>query len=302
MTVVTPRVLVVSESRITRRVVEMTFADQPMELVTAVTGAAGLDAWNAVPAAVVLADVVMAAPDGLALARHVQATAGPRPAAVLLLAGQNDPVDPAAVAAADVRGVIRKPLDSLQLIEAVREVLRTARPPKAAPVEVPVMDAAPSPMRDAAPAYDVAPVAAPEADVAPAADLEAEPCASATTGDEASAAVTDRADTAPPFAAADPDAGSAAPAVLGDADLERVAARVAAIWGGDAQYEARVQALMTARTEDLAVASATAVAERLVRELAPAVVQQVARLVVTDVSERLVREEIARMRAQHGAR
>ncbi len=142
MTVVIPRVLVVSESRITRRVVEMTFADQPVELVVAITGPAGLAAWDAQPSAVVLADVAMNGTGGLALARHVQATAGSRPAAVLLMAGQHDLVDDAANAAADVRGVIHKPLDSLQLIDAVREVLRTARPPRPAPVEaVPSVEA-----------------------------------------------------------------------------------------------------------------------------------------------------------------
>lgn len=104
MTVVIPRVLVVSESRITRRVVEMTFADQPVELVVAITGPAGLAAWDAQPFAVVLADVAMDGTGGLALARHVQAKAGSRPAAVLLMAGQHDVVDDAANAAADVRG------------------------------------------------------------------------------------------------------------------------------------------------------------------------------------------------------
>ena len=133
MTVAIPRVLVVSESRITRRVVEMTFADQPVELVVAITGPAGLAAWDAQPFAVVLADVAMDGTGGLALARHVQATAGRRAAAVLLMAGQHDGVDDAANAAADVRGVIHKPLDSLQLIEAVREALRRARPPRPAP-------------------------------------------------------------------------------------------------------------------------------------------------------------------------
>lgn len=260
MTVVTPRVLVVSESRITRRVVEMTFADQPVELVTAVSGQAGLEAWDALPAAVVLADVMMAPPDGLALARHVQATAGTRPAAVLLMAGQSDAIDTAAVAAADVRGVIRKPLDSMQLIDAVREVLRTARPPKMAPVGAPSEEVVVS-TRAAPPLVEPTVV---------------EPALLET-------------------------ASASAPMVLGDADLERVAARVAAIWSGDAQHQARVQALVAARAEDLTTASAAA-AERLVRELAPALVQQVARVVVSDVSERLVREEIARMRSQHQAR
>ena len=92
MTVVIPRVLVVSESRITRRVVEMTFADQPVELVVAISGPAGRAAWDAQPSAVVLADVAMEGTDGLALARRVQATAGTRPAAVLLMAAQHDVV------------------------------------------------------------------------------------------------------------------------------------------------------------------------------------------------------------------
>ena len=105
MTVAAPRVLLISESRITRRVVEMTFADQQVELVTAGTSQEGLAAWDDAPAAVVLADITMdAAPDGLALARHVQAHAGGRPVAVLLLAGQHDVVDEAEVAAAGVRG------------------------------------------------------------------------------------------------------------------------------------------------------------------------------------------------------
>jgi CheY-like chemotaxis protein len=257
MTVVTPRVLVVSESRITRRVVEMTFADQPVELVVAVNGQSGIAAWNARPAAVVLADVAMAAPDGLAIARHVQATAGGRPAAVLLMAGHNDTVDAAAAADADARGVIRKPLDSLQLIDAVREAVRTPRAPR------------PPQVGGASPA----PAAVP--------------------------------------AACGPDGHDAGPARLGDADLDRVAARVAALWSGDARHEARVHELVALRSGDLAARSAAAVlervapaaaaeaADRLVRQLAPALVQEMARLVVADVSERLVREEIARLRSAH---
>ena len=246
MTVAIPRVLVVSESRITRRVVEMTFADQPVELVVAITGPAGLAAWDAQPFAVVLADVAMDGTGGLALARHVQATAGRRAAAVLLMAGQHDGVDDAANAAADVRGVIHKPLDSLQLIEAVREALRRARPPRPAPVEA-------APRHETQPAVEAA---------APVPHVEVEA--------PAAERLTLALDAAP----------EATAAVLDDGELERVAARVAALWGGDARHEA----------------------ERLVREMAPALVQEVARLVVADVSERLVREEIVRMRSAHVAR
>ena len=218
----------------------------------------------------------MAPPDGLAVARHVQATAGARPAAVLLMAGQSDPVDAAAMADADVRGVIRKPLDSLQLIDAIRDVLRTARAPRPPQSLTPQVAAS---LGDATPAADAA---------APA-----------------------------PVAAMRDASRDEAPMVLCDDDLERVAARVAAIWSGDARHAAAVHALVAARADDLAEASAASAAaaverlgpaaaseaaDRLVRELAPALVQQVARLVVTDVSERLVREEIARLRSQHQVR
>jgi two-component system response regulator RegX3 len=261
MTVNTPRLLVVSESRITRRVVEMTFADQPVELVSATTGPDGLAEWERHPAAVVIADLVMDGLDGLSLARALADRGGEQAPAVLLMAAQSDVIDDAAMAAAGVRAVVRKPLDSLQLVDAVRAATRAGRPPE------------------------------PPAAVAAVSDDSADP---------------DRAATA--TAVAPPDV------TLRDEDLERVAARVAAIWSGDVAREDRVTALVAERAGQLAATSAAAAvervapaaaseaAERLVRELAPRLVAEVARLVVADVSERLVREEIARMRAAHAAR
>lgn len=253
MTVTPPRLLVVSESRITRRVVEMTFADQSVDLVSASTGPDGLAAWQRHPAGIVVADLAMDGLDGLSLSRRLLDEGGDHAPAVILLVGQSEAIDDAAMAAAGVRAVLRKPLDSLQLVEAVRAA---TRPGRAQDVPTP-------------PAAMIAePAAAAVADVAP----------------EAAVAIVD-ALPAPSFAALD----DAAPApTLRDEDLERVAARVAAIWSGDV---ARV-----------APAATSEAAERLVRELAPKVIAEVARLVVADVSERLVREEIARMRADHGTR
>lgn len=280
MTVASPRVLLISESRITRRVVEMTFADQQVDLVTAVTSQEGLASWDAVPATVVLADLTMdAPPDGVAVARHVHAHAGGRHVAVLLMAGQHDAVDDAEMAAAGVRGVLRKPLDSLQLIEAVRGAVRASR--GQAPWAPPVL---------------------PEPVVAPAGVTD--------TPDVAPLSVAAPSEEAPLMSMADPTM----PHPLGDEDLERVAARVAAIWSGDEDRERRLASLLADRAEQAAAATAAAAAERvapaatseaaerLVRELAPALVAEVARLVVADVSERLVREEIARMRSSAVAR
>lgn len=272
MTVASPRVLLISESRITRRVVEMTFADQPVDLVTSSTSQEGLAAWEHAPAAVVLADFATdAPPDGLALARQLHARAGERPVSVLLMAGQHDHVDDRELAAAGIREVLRKPLDSLQLIEAVRGAVRATR--NQAPWAPPAVPDVVAPVEGV-----VDPSVPP-----PAADIPEE---------------------TPAMNSAEHDL----PYPLRDEDLERVAARVAAIWSGDEDRERRLASMLADRAGQAAAATAAAAAERvapaatseaaerLVRELAPALVAEVARLVVADVSERLVREEIARMR------
>lgn len=293
MTVATPRVLVVSESRITRRVAEATFADQQVELVLASNGQQGLGAWETQPAAVVVVDLSMEPPDGLTVARHL--AAAPAPPAVIALAGQNDAVDEDAVADAGVRALLRKPLDSKQLMDAVWTALREPAPAGAIRPQVaadpPTAPWSPAPL---APAVDDALLPPP---VPPGEALE-------RWGVPA-------AEAAALFA---PPAPAAAPSGLTDDDLERVAARVMALWANDFGSGAPVADVLAQRAEQVALDSASAVvekvapqaaaaaAERLVRELAPKLVEQVARLVVTDVSERLVREEIARMRSEHAAR
>ncbi len=281
MMVASPRVLLISESRITRRMVEMTFADQQVDLVSAVTSQEGLAAWHDTPATVVLADLATdQPPDGIAVARqvHALADAAGRYVTVLLMAGQQDVVDDGEMAAAGVRGVLRKPLDSLQLIEAVRGAVRASR--GQAPWAPPVLSA-PEP-----------------------------PAGVIDTPEPAPASVGVLPEEAPAMSVADPTLMHP----LDDADLERVAARVAAIWSGDEDRERRLASLLADRAGEAAAASAAAAAERvapaatseaaerLVRELAPALVAEVARLVVADVSERLVREEIARMRSSAAAR
>lgn len=299
MTVVTPRVLVVSESRITRRVAEATFADQQVELMLASSGQQGLEAWAAHPAAVVVVDLAMEPPDGLTVAQRV--AMAPTPPAVIALAGQNDAVDEDAVADAGVRALLRKPLDSKQLMEAVRSALRepqraTEHPATAALVSDTEPATAPwSPAPMAVVTDDDAMLAPP---VPPAEALERWGLASSATPEPVAA------DASSPGAVRE----------LTDDDLERVSARVMALWtasvaGAPATADRMVQRAeqltadsASAAVERVAPQAAAAAAERLVRELAPKVVAEVARLVVADVSERLVREEIARLRSAHAAR
>ena len=314
MSVVTPRVVVVSESRITRRVVEMTFADQPLQLAVFTAGSAAVDDWQARPPALLIADVAMHAPDGYALAQELRAHPAGHRAAVILLAGQSDVVDEPAVAAARVSAVLRKPLDSNQLVDAVRQALRSGPPPAVTAAAqaasgvaaVPTIDSAPAPL--AAPSRGADPgVVAAAPDVAvlvgQASALDADATAGAWLAAE-SEAVTATAGLADTFhALLDVEQGlrpALAPAPLGDDEVDRIAMRVAGIVATDAALAARVESAIVGRVEPAAANAAereaarlapelvAAIADRVVRDLAPALVERIAHAVV--------REEIARLR------
>lgn len=182
--------LVASESRITRRVVEMTFADQPVQVAAVATGEEALRAWHADPVSVLIADIAMEAPNGYAIAHEVRTHQEGRRTAVILLASQTEVVDEVAVSRSRVSTVLRKPLDSHQLIDAVRDAVRMGPPaPRAAVAQVAAAEpaVAPVPAEPAAVLPDVAdamPMASLAAVVAEPQPLEAPP-------DEAASAVED---------------------------------------------------------------------------------------------------------------
>ena len=157
MSVATPRVLVVSESRITRRVVEMTFADQPLQLVACTSAASAAGELRTRPPALLLADITLQGTNGYGLAQLLRAHPDGPKAVAILLAGQTETIDEAAAGAAQVSAVLRKPLDSHQLVDAVRQALRSGPPPRpaaAAPVPLPAAAAPAEP----APVVETVPV------------------------------------------------------------------------------------------------------------------------------------------------
>lgn len=319
MSVATPRVVVVSESRITRRVVEMTFADQPMQLAVFPAGPEAVDDWQTRPPAVLIADIAMQSGDGYALARELRSHADGHKSAVLLLAGQGDAVDDGAVAAAQVSAVLRKPLDSHQLIDAVRHALRTGPPP-------PVTQSQPLPMVDAVVGAVSTAVAAAEPESLPAgpdkaagreARVPADDIAlllgreSALDGD-AAAGAGGGAPTSPVdegladtfHALLEVEQGvptAAAPAaVLGDDDVDRIALRVAAVVATDAALTARLEASIVERVAPAVIAAAERAVERLAPDVVTGVVERVVREltapIVESAAHAAVRDEIARMR------
>jgi DNA-binding response OmpR family regulator len=313
MSVATPRVVVVSESRITRRVVEMTFADQPLQLAVFAAGQDAVDDWQTRPPSVLIADIALQATDGYALARELRAHAAGQKSTVLLLAGQSDVVDDAAAAEAQVSAVLRKPLDSHQLIDAVRLALRTG-PPAPVAVAQPLPAAAGTAVAVAELEPDAAAAgAATMRDAQAAADDVALLLgrASALEGDTNAGTWAD----APPVAADDGLADTfhalleveqgihppAAPSsALSADDVDRIALRVAEVVATDANLAARLEAAIVERIAPAVTAATERAVERLAPEVVAAVVDRVVRdlasPVVESAAHTAVRDEIARMR------
>jgi CheY-like chemotaxis protein len=314
--------VVVSESRITRRVVEMTFADQPMQLAVFSAGQEAVDDWQTRPPAVLIADIAMQATDGYALARELRAHAAGQKSAVLLLAGQAEAVDDTAVADAQVSAVLRKPLDSHQLIDAVRQALRAGPPPPAPATTVavtqPAVVAGAVAVAEPEPPSPAAVPAVPGAHDTAAADdmalllgresaLDGDTTAGAWVEDATSATVGDDglADTFHALLEVEQSirAPLASPALSGH-DVDRIALRVAAVVATDATLARRLEAAIVDRVAPAVSAAAERAVERLAPELVAGVVDRVigelAPPLVESIAHAAVRDEIARMRAARG--
>src|ERR671910_660904 len=120
--------LLADHSLTVRRVIEQTFADEPIDVVTVADGAAALVRLGANPPDVLLADIGMPTPDGYELALHVRRTPALAHIPVIQLTGAFDPVDHARARDAGCAGVLVKPFDPQMLIARVRQLLPARRP------------------------------------------------------------------------------------------------------------------------------------------------------------------------------
>jgi CheY-like chemotaxis protein len=124
------KLLLADDSVTIQRVIELTFADEPVDVATVGDGAAAIARLDAEPPDVVLADIGMPGHSGYDVAMHVRRTPALAHIPVILLTGAFDPVDHARVRAAGCAGVLVKPFDPQMLIVRVRQLLST---PSAAP-------------------------------------------------------------------------------------------------------------------------------------------------------------------------
>jgi CheY-like chemotaxis protein len=288
------KLLLADDSVTIQRVIELTFADEDIDVVAVGDGDAAIARLDTAPPDIVLADVGMPGRDGYEVAMHVHRTPALAHIPVVLLTGALQPVDEAKAREAACAGVLVKPFEPQMVIAKVRELLdkREAspdaggRPSASAPARAgatpadAIMNAPPSNQAGVQTQEDYfAQLDAAFASLNATAGSGAESQRTAPPSSTASATAT----SAPPVDSPPSDTAVGRAYSMGDA----FSALLALEQGGGSRTDDWSTAL-TAIVDEVARRVAEQVAERVVREIAPDV--------VTRVADRVVREEIERLR------
>lgn len=119
-----PHKLLLADDSVTiQRVIELTFADEDVQVLAVGDGRQAIDRIAAERPDIVLADVGMPGQDGYEVAAFVKQTAELSHIPVLLLTGAFEPVDEERAARCRCDGVLAKPFEPQQLIARVKSLL-----------------------------------------------------------------------------------------------------------------------------------------------------------------------------------
>ncbi len=289
------KLLLADDSVTIQRVIELTFADEDIDVVAVGDGDAAIARLNSDPPDIVLADTGMPGRDGYEVAAHVHKTPALAGIPVILLTGALQPVDEVRAREAGCAGVLVKPFEPHMVISRVRELLdRRGGSSPAASSHQAVPDSTAGTPADAilnAPPSEHAKASSPDDYFARLdaafATLDAPP-AKAKEPSRPPAGSPPTVPAAPP-PAVPPQAAGAAPRGVTMADaftalLALEQGRPAAMPGGE--WSAPLSEIV----DEISRRVAEQVADRVIRELAPEIVAQVA--------ERVVRQEMARLRQE----
>jgi CheY-like chemotaxis protein len=164
-----PKLLLADDSVTIQRVIELTFADEQIQVIAVGDGQEAVQRIEAEYPDVILADVGMPRRDGYEVAAHVKKTPHLRHIPVVLLTGAFEPIDGARARAVGCDGVLVKPFEPQMVINRVKDLLAGRRPaslwegaPAAAgaPASGPASPPEPSPASSGPPA-DLSPPDAP---------------------------------------------------------------------------------------------------------------------------------------------
>jgi CheY-like chemotaxis protein len=142
--------LLADDSVTIQRVIELTFADEDVQVMAVSDGEQAIAAVDKRTPDIVLADVGMPGRDGYEVAQHIKNTPRLAHIPVVLLTGAFEPIDQARADAVGCDGVLAKPFEPQLVIGRVKELL--ARRPAAFGSRE-----APPPLRTAAPSASPGP-------------------------------------------------------------------------------------------------------------------------------------------------
>ncbi len=123
-----PHKLLLADDSVTiQRVIELTFADEDIQVIAVGDGQKAIERIEAERPDIVLADVGMPERDGYEVAAFVKNTAHLAHIPVLLLTGAFEPVDEQRARAVGCDGVLAKPFEPHMVITRVKELLASRR-------------------------------------------------------------------------------------------------------------------------------------------------------------------------------
>lgn len=315
-----PHKLLLADDSVTiQKVIELTFADEDIEVVAVGDGRQAIETIPAERPDIVLADVGMPERDGYEVAAFVKGRPDLAHIPVLLLTGAFEPIDEGRARSAGCDGVLVKPFEPQMVINRVKDLIAGRRPtagaaptppsafgpPSPAPAPpvpadeyfsrldsvFPTSETAPPP---AAPAGPVPPVAAPAARVAPAPPPASPMPAAAVTPEPLPPPPAPVAKASAPATAASRERVVDRPADRAGRPAEAVPTLAEAFAALLAAEQGRVAPPPPINEEALREEVVEQVTQRVIERMTDRVVREVA----LDVAERVVREEIERIRTQ----
>jgi CheY-like chemotaxis protein len=312
-----PHTLLLADDSVTiQRVIELTFADEDVQVMAVSDGEQAIAAVDQRTPDIVLADVGMPGRDGYEVAQHIKNTPRLAHIPVVLLTGAFEPIDQARAAAVGCDGVLAKPFEPQLVIGRVKELLsrRPSAPVRPEPVASPELPP-PAPARthrlvneEYFEELDQAFATLSAVPKSPAGDhltddvsTEAIDWFSRPAPEPAPHAVPARVEIAPlqpAQVASAPPPSPAAPSPPAPSALPPLADAFAALLAAEQLSPAAVAAPSWPAAAPSAIPSdiVDQVARRVLEQMSDRSVRETVAGIVTQVAERLVREEIERIK------
>jgi CheY-like chemotaxis protein len=271
--------LLADDSVTIQRVIELTFADEDVDVVAVSDGDEAIARLEASPPPdIVLADIGMPGRNGYEVARYVKQSPRLAHIPVVLLTGAFEPIDQARAAEAGCDGILAKPFEPQLVIGRVKDLLTRPRGTPREPLDEHIARPSAAPNGDLGEYFDRL-------------DAAFASLSSAPTKPVASHAAS--------AGSPDSSAGSQEPSVA-QAALPALADAFAALLAAEQQESPTPSALAWPASPQPAPMLTDDLIEQIVRRVLARLSDQVVRETVADIvstiAERLVREEIERIK------